>query len=84
MFEKGHKFDVGAKYPYFVKSSNVISDVVCEAFLVAACKAVYEGAADDVVIAFAESEARKAYDAARDRSDAETVRAYNERHEGAE
>lgn len=84
MFEKGHKFDVGGAFPYFVKSSNMISDVVCEAFLEAACKAVYEGAADDVVIAFAESEARKAYVARMDRSDAESVKAYYEMHEGAE
>lgn len=79
LFAKGHKFDVGGEYPYFVKSSDRISDVVCEAFLVAACKAVYEGAADDVVIAFAESEARKAYDARRNRH-AEAGERYYEKH----
>lgn len=84
MFEKGHKFDVGGAFPYFVKSSNMTPDVVSGTFLEAACKAVYEGAADDVVIAFAESEARKAYVARMDRSDAESVKAYYEMHDGAE
>ncbi len=68
LFEKGHKFDVGAEYPYFVKSSNMVTDKVSVAFIEAACKAVYEGSADAVVIAFAESEARKAYEALRNRS----------------
>lgn len=63
LFEKGHKFDVGAEYPYFVKSSNMVTDKVSAAFIEAACKAVYEGADDAAVIAFAEGEARKAYEA---------------------